>query len=81
MLARGLNEEQIDSLHGPIGIDLGGGTPEEIALGLMAEIVAARHGRAGTAGLTLNPAGKPPAKARFEPVAFAVAKSNHSDHK
>jgi xanthine dehydrogenase accessory factor len=39
----GLSEEQIERLHGPIGIDIGAETPEEIALAVMAEIVAAQH--------------------------------------
>ena len=46
LLAAGLSEEQLARLHGPIGLDLGGRTPEEIALAVMAEIVAARHGQA-----------------------------------
>ncbi len=32
-------------LHAPIGLDLGGSTPEETALSILAEIVAARSGR------------------------------------
>jgi xanthine dehydrogenase accessory factor len=38
-----LTPEQLDRLHGPIGLDIGGETPEEIALAIMAEVVAARH--------------------------------------
>ncbi len=45
MLAAGISEADLAKLHGPIGIDLGGQTPEEIALAVMAEIVAARNGR------------------------------------
>lgn len=41
----GLNEAELARLHGPIGLPLGGRTPEEIALAVMAEIVAARNGR------------------------------------
>jgi xanthine dehydrogenase accessory factor len=43
LLKAGLTEELLDRLHGPIGINLGGRTPEEIALSIMAEVVAARH--------------------------------------
>jgi xanthine dehydrogenase accessory factor len=43
LLADGLTPEQLDRLHGPIGLDIGGETPEEIALAIMAEVVAARH--------------------------------------
>lgn len=34
-------------LHGPVGLDLGADTPEEIALSVVAEIQAAQAGRAG----------------------------------
>lgn len=44
LLADGLTAEQLDRLHGPIGLEIGAGTPEEIALSIMAEIVAARNG-------------------------------------
>jgi xanthine dehydrogenase accessory factor len=43
LLAAGIRESDLARLHGPIGIDLGGQTPEEIALAIMAEIVAERH--------------------------------------
>jgi xanthine dehydrogenase accessory factor len=39
----GINEMQLARLHGPIGLKLGGQTPEEIALAIMAEIVAVQH--------------------------------------
>ena len=43
LLEDGLTEEQLDRLHGPIGLEIGAGTPEEIAISIMAEIVAARN--------------------------------------
>ena len=45
LLREGLGEEQIRRIHGPIGLDLGGKSPEEMALAIMAEIVAVRYGR------------------------------------
>ncbi len=40
---RGLTEADMDRLHGPVGLELGADTPDEIALSIMAEIVASRH--------------------------------------
>ena len=39
----GLSDDQVGRLHGPIGLDIGAKTPEEIALAVMAEVVAARR--------------------------------------
>lgn len=41
----GHDESAIARIHSPIGFDLGGRRAEEIALAVMAEIVAASHGR------------------------------------
>lgn len=41
----GVTEEQLTSLRAPIGMDLGAVMPEEIALSILAEIVAAKHGK------------------------------------
>lgn len=41
----GLTDEQIERIHAPIGLDLGGRRPEEIALSILAQMVAVRHGR------------------------------------
>jgi xanthine dehydrogenase accessory factor len=43
--ASGFGEEALARLHGPIGLDLGGRDPAEIALAILAEITAVRHGR------------------------------------
>jgi len=43
LLEAGLSESQLDRLHGPIGLDLGGRSPEEIALSIMGEIVQVRN--------------------------------------
>jgi xanthine dehydrogenase accessory factor len=45
LLAAGISSANLAKLHGPIGIDLGGQAPEEIALAVMAEIIAVRNGR------------------------------------
>ncbi len=43
----GLSEAEMARIHGPVGLDLGGREPAEIALAILAEIVAVRHGRLG----------------------------------
>lgn len=45
LLEGGLSEEHLGRLHAPIGLDLGGRSPEEIALSVMAQLVAVRNGR------------------------------------
>jgi xanthine dehydrogenase accessory factor len=44
---RGVSEEAIARLRSPIGLDLGASTPEETAVSILAEVIAARTG--GTA--------------------------------
>lgn len=43
LLAEGLTPAQLDRLHAPIGLDIGRRDPTEIALGIVAEIVATRN--------------------------------------
>ena len=43
LIRLGLGSEALDRLKAPIGLDLGGRTPEEIALAVMAQIVASSH--------------------------------------
>jgi xanthine dehydrogenase accessory factor len=43
----GLTDSQIERLHGPIGLDLGGRQPAETALAILAEMTAIRYGRTG----------------------------------
>jgi len=42
--AQGVTEEQLSRIHAPIGLNLGAQRPEEIAVSIIAEIVAASHG-------------------------------------
>jgi xanthine dehydrogenase accessory factor len=39
-----LGAAEIERLHGPIGLNLGGRSPAEIAVSILAEIIAVRHG-------------------------------------
>jgi xanthine dehydrogenase accessory factor len=43
LLEEGLRPEDLDRLHGPIGLELNASTPEEIALSIMGQIVAERN--------------------------------------
>lgn len=43
----GLSEESLARIRGPIGLDIGAETPEEMAISILAEIIAVRHGRKG----------------------------------
>ncbi len=42
--AQGISDEQLRRIHAPIGLDIGAEGAEEIALAIMAEIVAVKHG-------------------------------------
>ena len=44
----GVPDEQLKNIRAPIGLDIGAVTPEEVALAIMAEIVAERRGGSGT---------------------------------
>ncbi len=47
LLEAGLAPADLDRLRGPIGLDLGGGLPAEMALAVLAEVVAERRGGGG----------------------------------
>jgi xanthine dehydrogenase accessory factor len=47
LLAAGIEEELLERVAAPIGLDLGAVSPEETALSIMAEVVAVRNGRDG----------------------------------
>lgn len=43
----GVSDESMSRIRGPIGLDIGANSPEEMAVSIMAEIIAYRKGRAG----------------------------------
>jgi xanthine dehydrogenase accessory factor len=47
LLAAGLQEDELERMSAPLGLDLGAVSAEETALSILSEIVAARHGREG----------------------------------
>lgn len=44
---QGVPDEFLKTVYGPVGLDLGARTPEEMALAIMAEIIAVRYGASG----------------------------------
>jgi xanthine dehydrogenase accessory factor len=44
---RGMRDSELARIRTPVGLDIGARTPEEIALSILSEIVATRHGRDG----------------------------------
>lgn len=43
----GFPREALEKIHSPIGLDLGGETPEELAVAIVGEILAVKNGRTG----------------------------------
>ncbi len=40
-----VSTEQLERLHGPVGLEIGALTPPEIAVSVMAEVIAVKHGK------------------------------------
>jgi len=38
-------DEQLRRVHAPIGLDIGAVTPQEIAVSILAELIAVKHGK------------------------------------
>ncbi|HEX5474940.1 MAG TPA: XdhC/CoxI family protein [Vicinamibacterales bacterium] len=45
LAAEGLPPERLGHVHAPIGLDIGAVTPAEIAISILAELIAVRHGK------------------------------------
>jgi xanthine dehydrogenase accessory factor len=59
MVRWGVTAEQLQQVYAPIGLDLGGRTPEETALSIIAEVVAVKNGRTGASlRATAGPIGR-----------------------
>lgn len=61
--AAGVSEDQLTRLHSPIGLDIGALTPAEVAVSILAHMVAVRNGNRSGAPLTavsgpLHPVGR-----------------------
>jgi len=49
LIASGFSRDAIDSVRAPIGLDIGAQSPEEIAVAILAEMIAAKYGHSGAA--------------------------------
>jgi xanthine dehydrogenase accessory factor len=47
LVALGFSDEEMERMSAPVGLDLGAMNREETALSILAEVIAARHGRTG----------------------------------
>ena len=45
LLREGVSDESLKGVHAPIGLDIGAITPQEIAVSIVAELIAAKHGK------------------------------------
>jgi xanthine dehydrogenase accessory factor len=45
LLHEGMSAEALRGIHAPIGLDIGAITPQEIAVSILAELIAVKHGR------------------------------------
>ena len=47
LIQQGTSTERLHQVHAPIGLDIGGLTPEELAVSIMSEIIMVRRGGKG----------------------------------
>jgi len=45
LASEGISAEQLQRVHSPVGLDLGAITPQEIAVSILAEMIAVKHGK------------------------------------
>ena len=45
LLSEGMNPALLTQVHAPIGLDIGAVTPQEIAVSILAELIAVKHGK------------------------------------
>lgn len=51
LVEEGIDPARFERIHAPIGLDIGAVTPQEIAVSILAELIAVRRGRASAPGV------------------------------
>jgi xanthine dehydrogenase accessory factor len=77
--AEGASEEMFGKLHAPIGLDIGGKAPWEVAVSVIGEIMALRYARASGSTSTTAPAAAATAPAGRRSSASEAAKTLTSE--
>jgi xanthine dehydrogenase accessory factor len=54
LVAEGHDRERVEALYSPVGIDIGAETPAEIAVSILAEMIAVRHDSPALAAMALD---------------------------
>lgn len=66
--AEGLSRDALEGVHAPIGFDIGAVSPEEIAVSIVAELVAFRRGKLGSRSASADAtAHEPPRQLKWAP--------------
>jgi xanthine dehydrogenase accessory factor len=55
LVADQMPADRLERVHAPIGLDIGAVTPQEIAVSILAELIAVKHGKANPASLRWLP--------------------------
>jgi xanthine dehydrogenase accessory factor len=55
LTADGMSPELLERVHAPIGLDIGAVTPQEIAVSILAELIAVKHGKVHPAAMRWTP--------------------------
>src|SRR5204863_3857197 len=55
LTANGMSAELLKRVHAPIGLDIGAVTPQEIAVSILAELIAVKHGKEHPAAMKWVP--------------------------
>ena len=56
LTADGMPAQHLKKVHAPIGLDIGAVTPQEIAVSILAELIAVKHGKVESPSLRWTPA-------------------------